>query len=119
MSERSIAEHGTRVDYEDECAGTANIFMITEPLAAWREVKVRQTKMNTDWATEMARSFGFGTRTARRLSSSATISTRTRKVDSIRRSNRAEPDYWFAVLSFAMHLSTAAGSTSLKMNPAR
>jgi hypothetical protein len=47
-------EHGKRVDYEYERAGTANIFMFTEPLAGWREVSVRQTKTKVDWALEMA-----------------------------------------------------------------
>jgi DDE superfamily endonuclease len=51
----ATAKHGKRVDYEYERAGTANIFMFTEPLAGWREVTVRQTKTKTDWATEMAR----------------------------------------------------------------
>lgn len=48
-------EHGKRVDYEYERAGTANIFMFTEPLAEWREVAVRETKTKIDWAVEMAR----------------------------------------------------------------
>ena len=48
-------DHGKRVDYEYERAGTANIFMFTEPLAGWREVAVRETKTKIDWATEMAR----------------------------------------------------------------
>jgi hypothetical protein len=48
-------EHGKRVDYEYERAGTANIFMFTEPLAGWREVAVRETKTKIDWAVEMAR----------------------------------------------------------------
>ena len=47
--------HGKRVDYEYERAGTANIFMFTEPLAGWREVTVRETKTKLDWAREMAR----------------------------------------------------------------
>ncbi|MCH9035265.1 MAG: hypothetical protein IID42_12315 [Planctomycetes bacterium] len=34
--------HGKRVDYEYERAGTANIFMFTEPLSGWREVAVRE-----------------------------------------------------------------------------
>lgn len=49
------AQHGRRVDYEYERAGTANIFMFTEPLAGWRDVAVRKTKTKFDWATEMAR----------------------------------------------------------------
>jgi hypothetical protein len=48
-------EHGKRVDYEYERAGTTNIFLFTEPLAGWREVSVRTTKTKTDWAMEMAR----------------------------------------------------------------
>jgi hypothetical protein len=51
----ATAEHGRRVDYEYERAGTANIFMFTEPLAGWREVTVRETKTKIDWAVEMAR----------------------------------------------------------------
>lgn len=51
----ATAEHGQRVDFEYERAGTANIFMFTEPLAGWREVAVRPTKTKVDWATEIAR----------------------------------------------------------------
>lgn len=51
----ATAKHAKRVDYEYERAGTANIFMFTEPLAGWREVSVRQTKTKIDWAREMAR----------------------------------------------------------------
>jgi DDE superfamily endonuclease len=51
----ATAKHGQRVDYEYERAGTATIFMFTEPLAGWREVAVRETKTKLDWATEMAR----------------------------------------------------------------
>jgi hypothetical protein len=51
----ATARHAKRVDYEYERAGTANIFLFTEPLAGWREVAVRQTKTKLDWAVEMAR----------------------------------------------------------------
>lgn len=51
----ATAKHSKRVDYEYERAGTASIFMFTEPLAGWREVSVRQRRTKTDWATEMAR----------------------------------------------------------------
>jgi hypothetical protein len=47
-------DHGKRVDYEYERAGTANIFMFTEPLAGWRQVSVREKKTKADWAMEMA-----------------------------------------------------------------
>jgi hypothetical protein len=49
------AKHPKRVDYEYERAGTASIFMFTEPLAGWREVSVRQRRTKTDWASEVAR----------------------------------------------------------------
>jgi hypothetical protein len=51
----ATAQHAKRVDYEYERAGTANIFMFTEPLAGWREVSVRKTKTKVDWAVEIAR----------------------------------------------------------------
>lgn len=51
----ATAKHGKRVDYEYERAGTASIFMLTEPLAGWREVSVRPTRTKADWATEVAR----------------------------------------------------------------
>jgi len=49
------AKHPRRVDYEYERAGTANIFMFTEPLSGWREATARQLKTKVDWALEMAR----------------------------------------------------------------
>jgi hypothetical protein len=48
-------KHAKRVDYEYERAGTATVFMFTEPLAGWREVAVRERKTKVDWAVEMAR----------------------------------------------------------------
>jgi hypothetical protein len=51
----ATAKHAKRVDYEYERAGTACIFMFTEPLVGWREVTVRQTRTKIDWAIEMAR----------------------------------------------------------------
>ena len=50
----ATTDHGRRIDYEYERAGTANIFMFTEPLAGWREVSVRDTRTKADWAVEMA-----------------------------------------------------------------
>jgi hypothetical protein len=46
--------HAQRVDYEYERAGTASIFMFTEPLSGWREVTVRPSRTKSDWATEVA-----------------------------------------------------------------
>ena len=47
--------HAKRIDYEYERAGTACIFMFTEPLAGWREATARTSKTKLDWAVEMAR----------------------------------------------------------------
>ena len=51
----ATARQAKRVDYESERAGTATIFMFTEPLAGWREVAVRDRRTKIDWATELAR----------------------------------------------------------------
>ena len=51
----ATAQHPKRVDYEYERAGTASIFMFTEPLAGWREATVRERRTKTDWAIEIAR----------------------------------------------------------------
>jgi DDE superfamily endonuclease len=46
--------HPRRVDYEYERAGTASIFMFTEPLSGWREVHARPQRTKVDWAIEVA-----------------------------------------------------------------
>jgi hypothetical protein len=43
-----------RVDYEYERAGTASIFMFTEPLSGWRQATARKRRTKVDWAQEMA-----------------------------------------------------------------
>ena len=45
--------HPRRVDYEYERAGTAALFMFTEPLLGWREVNPRPRRTKVDWALEM------------------------------------------------------------------
>ena len=40
--------HARRVDYECERAGTACVFMFTEPKAGWREVWVRKRRTKAD-----------------------------------------------------------------------
>lgn len=51
----ATAKHPRRVDYEYERAGTASIFMFTEPLSGWREATARPSRTKVDWAVEMAR----------------------------------------------------------------
>lgn len=43
-----------RVDYEYERAGTASIFMFTEPLSGWRQATARPQRTKADWAKEVA-----------------------------------------------------------------
>jgi hypothetical protein len=50
----ATAKHPRRVDYEYERAGTASIFMFTEPLSGWRQATARTTKTKVDWAREVA-----------------------------------------------------------------
>lgn len=49
----ATGRHARRVDYEYERAGTASVFMFTEPLSGWRNVRVRQQRTKVDWALEM------------------------------------------------------------------
>lgn len=51
----ATAKHPRRVDYEYERAGTASIFMFTEPLSEWREATARESKTKVDWALEVGR----------------------------------------------------------------
>ncbi len=39
-----------RVDYEYERRGTANLFLVCEPLRGWREVRVSARRTRLDWA---------------------------------------------------------------------
>lgn len=50
----ATATHPKRVDYEYERAGTANIFMFSEPLVGWRQATVRKQRTKVDWASEVA-----------------------------------------------------------------
>jgi hypothetical protein len=45
--------HAKRVDYEYERAGTACLFMFTEPLSGWRKISARPQRTKVDWAFEM------------------------------------------------------------------
>ena len=47
-------DRARRVDYEYERAGTACVFMFTEPLSGWRQAIARPRRTKVDWAVEMA-----------------------------------------------------------------
>lgn len=42
-----------RVDYEYERKGTANLFLVTEPLSGWRHVDVTDRRTKPDFAQQM------------------------------------------------------------------
>ena len=53
VSIAATKRHARRVDYEYERAGTASIFMFTEPLRGWRQATARKRRTKVDWALEM------------------------------------------------------------------
>ncbi len=59
--------HARRVDYEYERCGTASLFMFTEPLSGWRDVRVRDQRTKVDWAIEMERLLTTRYRHAKKL----------------------------------------------------
>lgn len=42
-----------RVDYEYERAGTASVFLFTEPHAGWRQVRANERRTKIDWALQV------------------------------------------------------------------
>ena len=50
----ATAAHPRRVDYEYGRAGTAAVFLFTEPLAGWRGVTAQSQRTKVDWAEEVA-----------------------------------------------------------------
>ena len=48
------AEPAQRVDYESKRAGTASVFLFTEPLAGWRAATARPRRTKPDWAEAVA-----------------------------------------------------------------
>jgi transposase len=42
--------HPARYDYEYEREGTANLFIVSEPLAGWRHISVTERRTKLDWA---------------------------------------------------------------------
>jgi len=47
--------------------GTASVFLFTEPLSGWRDVRVRPRRTKVDWATEVAELLGTRYAEARRV----------------------------------------------------
>ena len=54
QAQAATKTHPRRVDYEYERAGTASLFLFTEPLAGWRQVTARPQRTKHDWAIEVA-----------------------------------------------------------------
>jgi hypothetical protein len=115
----ATAKHPKRVDYEYERAGTASIFMFTEPLAGWRETTARQRRTKTDWATEVARLLeGRYAECKKVVLTCDNLNTHTKGAFY----EAFEPErarHSSVALSFAIRPSMAAGSMSQRMNLAR
>src|SRR5436190_17198990 len=105
-------EHGRRVDYEYERAGTASIFMFTEPLAGWRQVSVRATKTKADWASEMAALLEGRYASCDKVILVCDNLNTQPGAHSMKCSSRRGRANWFAAWSFATRPNTGAGSTS-------
>ena len=50
----ATANHPKRLDHEYERAGTASIFLFTEPKAGWRTTHARARRTKVDWVQEVA-----------------------------------------------------------------
>ena len=46
--------HAKRVDYEYERAGTACLFMFTEPLSGWRKINARPQRTNPNYGLDFS-----------------------------------------------------------------
>ena len=46
----SVPRGWPRQDYEYERNGTANLFIVSEPLAGWRHISVTERRTKIDWA---------------------------------------------------------------------
>ncbi|MEZ6143670.1 MAG: transposase [Zavarzinella sp.] len=105
----ATAQHAKRVDYEYERAGTAAIFMFTEPLVGWREVSVRERRTKIDWAIEMARLLeGRYASCAKVIVVCDNLNTHT-KARSMKRLNPRVRGPWFDGSNSATHPSMEVG----------
>ena len=89
--------------HEYERAGTASVFLFSEPLAGWRQATARARRTKVDWALEVADAcWKDATPTARRSPWCATTSTRSAE-GRLLQSVRADPGTgnWFVALSSA------------------
>jgi hypothetical protein len=110
--------HARRVDYEYERCGTASVFMFTEPLSGWREVRVRDQRTKVDWAREMERLLTTRYRSAKKVILICdNLNTHTKgafyeaipaeKARRLVRQRRLAD--WSGRLNFGTHQSTEAG----------
>lgn len=76
----ATADPPKRVEYER--AGTANIFMFTEPLSGWRDATARASKTKVDWPLEIENA---SRRDCRMVGRRQRNSTRRRRADEDRR----------------------------------
>jgi hypothetical protein len=85
--------HPRRVDSEYERAGTASLFLFSEPLAGWRQVTVRERRTKLGWAWEVAALLRTKYREAEKVIL-VCDRARTRSARSPQRSGRTRPGNW-------------------------
>ena len=98
-----------RVDYEYERAGTASVFLFSEPLAGWRQATARARRTKADWAVEVAGLLEGRYAECRRSRWCATTSTRTRREPFMKYSSRPGHAKWSVASSSATRQNTGAG----------
>ena len=99
-----------RVDYEYERAGTASVFLFSEPLAGWRQATARARRTKVDWALEVA---GLLEGTLRRMREDHLGERQPQHAHEGRllRSVRGRPGHgnWFVASSSATRRNTGVG----------
>ena len=98
-----------RVDYEYERAGTASVFLFSEPLAGWRQATARARRRKVDWALEVAGLLEGRYADCEKITLVATTSTRTPRAPSTKCSSRPGHGNWFVASSSATRRNTGVG----------
>jgi DDE superfamily endonuclease len=80
-----------RQDYEYQRGGVCNLFLVTEPLAGWRQVMVSARRTRIDWAHCIKDLVDVHYPTPSRSCWCKTTSTLTRPRRCMRRSHRPRP----------------------------
>ena len=98
-----------REDYEYVRQGVCNLFLVTEPLAGWRQVMVSDRRTRIDWAHCIKDLVDVHYPDAEQVVLVQDTSIPTRRRRCMRRSHRPRPGGWPTGWSCTTRPSTAAG----------